>query len=749
MAKDTPETVSGRNRSTKVTSSSDVMGSNIEKTLIKTLETEQKRVDKDRSKRQLDSVKNQAKQMAKLGLDFNKLDEKEKIKIIKNLNKIEQIEKMKNLADYNKKSLELQKEYNRLILEAGSGASLKERVGASFKETMGNIGQQFTMGGMLKSAQRLFDNLTQQFSSIMSEYAKFQIGINTRLQGTDRTFTGMSEMIKNNIGITPFVKTQTMFENLNKLTELGIVYNLEQRAFLESIAEKISTTFDATNGTLLRLVRLQQSDSTAARLGLETSLTQYLNRMFEDSSYLNRNFDMVSDALIEATSQLNTETTVQFEYIVQKWLGSLSSVGLSDSTVTSLAQAIGYLGSGNIAGLEGMSGMRNLLIMAASRSGNLNYADMLSQGLDSSQTNELLRNVVEYIQQIGSTDNRVIQSQYASLFGITLSDLTAAKNLRASLDDIARSTLDYSGAINELVTSMSTMGSRMSIATKMDTLWENLQYNLATNIADSPFLYGAWKVTDMIQSLTGGIQIPFVTAMGTGVDVRTSVENLMKLGIVGAGTFGLIGSLMSGLSNSMDTAKMLTSMSIGLGEPGRSSFGQGLDSYLQEEQRRGGPLNKFAPKGARRDTSGSTFVGTTSGSDIQASTLAQSEKDAQQKLNQRQQETVDYVKMTAEYLTNTFNPKMDAVVMMMAKVASYNLSTATGEAFSDKDLSSMMLGKTTGIVVSDSDKSDERMTVISSIATDVSSIARMLESGISVNLGSVLGTTQTPDGFTT
>ena len=70
----------------------------------------------------------------------------------------------------------------------------------------------------------------------MSEYAKYQIGINTRLQGTDKSFVGMTKYLKDNVGVTPYVKTQAMFENLNKLTDLGVVYNLEQRAFFRDLS---------------------------------------------------------------------------------------------------------------------------------------------------------------------------------------------------------------------------------------------------------------------------------------------------------------------------------------------------------------------------------------------------------------------------------------------------------------------------------------------------------------------------------
>lgn len=714
------DSMRGKRKSTKVSLTNDTSFGNAEKSLQKYLKEQEKKAAQEDRKRKLQTAKLQAQELLKYEKAGIKITKAERLKILAEYNKKDQIQRMKDLAEYHKKSAQLQREYNKAILDVDSGATFKERVGAIADETKANIKQQLSLAGMMNSAKKLFDNLSQEFNSIMSEYAKYQISINTRLQGTEKTFSGMSEMIKNNIGVTPYVKTQSMFENLNKLTELGIVYNLEQRAFLESIADNISTTFDATNGTLLRLVKLQQSDSTAARLGLETSVTQFLNRMYEDSSYLNNNFDTVAGALIEATSQMSNTATIQFEYIVQKWLGSLSSVGLSDSTVSSLAQAIGYLGSGNISGLESMGGMRNLLVMASSRSGNLNYADMLAQGLDSSQTNELLKSVVEYIQEIASTNNKVVQSQYASLFGITLSDMTAAKNLRTSLDDIANSTLNYAGAINELTSSMSSMGSRMSVATMMDNVWSNLQYGLATNIADSPALFALWKVTDMIQGLTGGINIPFITAMGTGVDVNTTVENIMKLGLVGVSTLGMMGDLISGIGNTFDPSKMLTKMQIG-SEAGQTRRGSGLD-FIR------------ASRGVQRTVSASTYIGNISGSDMQESTLAESDRKMKQKLDQAQEGVVDHTKRTADYLISNLDPKIDSMIVMIAKMASYSLSSGTGEQFDDSTLSKLMLGKNTGIVVSESNKLDERANAISSIDSNVSAIVQLLQNGISVSI---------------
>ena len=61
----------------------------------------------------------------------------------------------------------------------------------------------------------------------------------------------------------------------------GIAFNVEQRAALDVMKDKIATTFDAANGTLLRLVRIQEQDTTAGRLGMDSALTALLNNMYQ------------------------------------------------------------------------------------------------------------------------------------------------------------------------------------------------------------------------------------------------------------------------------------------------------------------------------------------------------------------------------------------------------------------------------------------------------------------------------------
>ena len=229
-------------------------------------------------------------------------------------------------------------------------------------------------------------------NSGIQTYVKYQSGVNARLQGaslggirpgdgalayaTGNKFTVLENRLSNAIGIQPYVRTDTMLANLSELVHAGIAANVEQRAFLQSIKDNVAETFDVANSSLLRIVRLQQSDSSAARLGMEAYLTRFLNEMVANTEYLSTTFDSVQEALVEASSQMSMRASTEFEYVVQKWLGALTGTGLAESTAQGIAQAIGYLGSGNISALN-QSSMQNLLVMAASRSG-LNYADMLN-----------------------------------------------------------------------------------------------------------------------------------------------------------------------------------------------------------------------------------------------------------------------------------------------------------------------------------------------------------------------------------
>lgn len=98
----------------------------------------------------------------------------------------------------------------------------------------------------------------------------------------------------------------------------GIAFNVEQRAALDVMKDKIATTFDAANGTLLRLVRIQEQDTTAGRLGMESALTAFLNNMYQTTEYMEGIARTVKGNLEEAMSLMTGENALSFEYQVQK-----------------------------------------------------------------------------------------------------------------------------------------------------------------------------------------------------------------------------------------------------------------------------------------------------------------------------------------------------------------------------------------------------------------------------------------------
>lgn len=98
----------------------------------------------------------------------------------------------------------------------------------------------------------------------------------------------------------------------------GIAYNVEQRAFLSVVSEKIATTFNETNSSLARLVRIQQDDSTAARLGMESALNEFLNNMYETTEYMSSVMSGIRSSLEEAEALMTKESATSFDYQVNK-----------------------------------------------------------------------------------------------------------------------------------------------------------------------------------------------------------------------------------------------------------------------------------------------------------------------------------------------------------------------------------------------------------------------------------------------
>lgn len=405
--------------------------------------------------------------------------------------------------------------------------------------------------------QKALANFAKQFESVARDTAEAQSEIDTRLQGSsnDKSALGsywqkMSNHITGNLGMSPFLKQEKAVENLRTLVGKGIAFNVEQRAFLDTISEKIATTFEATDASLLKLVRIQQADSTAARLGMESALTAFLNNMYETTEYMTEAADSIRASIYEASALMTAEEATDFEYQVQKWMGSLYSVGFNNTQ--GLADALGKLAAGDINAITD-GGYGNLLVMAANKA-NLSIAEILEDGLDDSETNALMTAMVEYLGGIynETKDNKVVAQQFANVYGLTASDLKAAANLASSTENIYKNNLNYGGMMTQLNSMANTMHQRTSLGTMVNNIFENLKYTIGSGIGNDPVLYTTYMIASMLDETVGGIAIPTIGAWamgnGTEIDLETTVADIMRTGAMAGGLLGGIGKMIGGLA---------------------------------------------------------------------------------------------------------------------------------------------------------------------------------------------------------
>lgn len=163
--------------------------------------------------------------------------------------------------------------------------------------------------------------MSQGISAAINLSNQYLSGINTRLIGLDEYQEGPYAIIQERLMAfagSQYVNVSNLTKTIGDLSSKGIGYNLESRALLETIKDKLVTTFDTFGGQLDRIIRLQQSDLTRSQMGAEIELNTMLNSLFADTSYLNSLYDTVTEGLIDATSQMGYQDAVAFNFSVQK-----------------------------------------------------------------------------------------------------------------------------------------------------------------------------------------------------------------------------------------------------------------------------------------------------------------------------------------------------------------------------------------------------------------------------------------------
>ena len=509
----------------------------------------------------------------------------------------------------------------------------KENLQAA-KEKIADENMMKTLKGVGKA---ITDGLNAINNSIKS-YASHQTTINSRLQGISSYSKAVDKLEE--VAYSPLLKAEDLYSNLAELVGEGIATNVEQRAFFATTKDGIAQTFDVSNESLRRIIRLQREDSTAARLGLEAYLNKFLNTYVESTEYLTSTFDNVASSLFEASAMLGkvagAGASAEFEYVVQKWLGTLVGLGFSESTAQNIATAFGQLGSGDVSGLSG-SNMQNLLVMAANKM-NKSYADMLLEGLNASDANDLMKGIVLYLQELSTYSTNIVKNQLSSIFGVTVSDLIAVTSLEKDLAKIHSNMLSVTDMYDELRDQYNDLPGRVGIANILDNIFANLNYQTGQSIGSSPGLFATWKITDLIQSVTSGINIPHITAIGSGIGFEATVENLIKLGIVGFSTLGNIGKIVSGLDSAGYGSLLLDNLKVKSGIGKVKTFGNTLS----------------ASRSSGKQLTEGAYVGNTDSDVYAESALNEASDDAEKDLEERKKKEGNPMEKTEDILLDIF-----------------------------------------------------------------------------------------------
>jgi hypothetical protein len=233
--------------------------------------------------------------------------------------------------------------------------------------------------------------------------------------------------------------------------------------------------------------------------------------------------------------------------------------------------------------------------------------------------------MVNYLAEIAETssDSRVVQQQLANVYGMKASDLRAATNLASSIKDVSKQDLTYGGMIGQLEDMAKSMILRTSTGEMLSNIWGNAQYTMATQMSNDPVLYLLPKMATLLEDYAGGIDLPFLNVMGFGVDLNTSVAQLMNVAAMSGSILGALGPMISGLAN-LNTSNLLRSAGIDTKNSKVPVIARGTVSSLQNLGGQG--------------ISESGYVGNASGDDVKNATLQDAEDSKKKQMVEAKEE---------------------------------------------------------------------------------------------------------------
>lgn len=385
--------------------------------------------------------------------------------------------------------------------------------------------------GIWQQVKNIYNQQLQNTKQLISTFEKYQTTFNVGLLGTGKSLQSTLKDLVEKTEKSATVKATQILKNMQELIKKGVVFNVEERAYLQQISQSIVNSFDAANDNLLRLIRLQQKDSTQNRLSMQFLVNNILASNYQDTSYMNESFKTVSRNLLQAQSQMNAQQAETFQFAVQKWLGALTSLGLSSQASSKLSQGLGYLGSGDISSLSGNSTLMTLLATGAAQS-NLDISTLFLAGLTDQSVNQILAGITNYIKRIAQSSNQVVRSQFGRVYGFTQSDFRAFQNLQDS--DII--TLFSSGVTSSKLQDIfekaaETIPRRLGRGTAMQNLIQNEFFKTSAGIYSDDQLLNRWLVLNNWEKTGLGYKILQKFGLGQPIvalnrfDIMSSANN--------------------------------------------------------------------------------------------------------------------------------------------------------------------------------------------------------------------------------
>ena len=379
----------------------------------------------------------------------------------KQLRDLDRREKIEGLKDYKEKF----KQANKYLAE-----DLRDNFGSA----IGDV------------AVGLHSALSKQLDSTINSYVENYQTMMASLVGSKNDWEKITDNLNNALSASSLIKQQDVYKNLTELVKAGISGNVEQRAFLETLSNDLNLLLDTHTGSLARLIRLQNTSIAENRLAIQYSLREFLNENYATSEYIKNAYTKVAESITELQAINTTSDAASMESVLQTWLGSYYSAGVSDTTISNLASAINALGTGDISNIN--SNISKLVMMGAARS-NESYGNLLTNGLTADSISSIMSGITSYAQ--GITGNNVVRSQWANIFGLTLSDLEALKKV-----GFAEGATSVSSNINKIFDNYSNLVPK-SLGLK--NIFENAMFTTGTNIASNDALYATYLVTDILE----------------------------------------------------------------------------------------------------------------------------------------------------------------------------------------------------------------------------------------------------------